>query len=327
MNICIYGAGAIGCWLAARLQRGGLEPNLVARGAHLKALQAEGLRITEDGQTETLRVRAFGADDALGAQDLVIVTLKAHSISGALDHLTRLLHERTALVFAVNGVPWWFFHGMSGDHAERTIASVDPDGRIWNEIGPERAIGCVLYPAAELTAPGEVVNVSGNRVSIGEPNGTASARVEEIMNVLSRGGCRASVRRDIRNEIWIKLWGNVAFNPLSVITGATLDRLATDAGTQSIARRLMEETQAIGTHYGARFGMTIDKRIRGAAAVGPHKTSMLQDYLQRKPLESSAMIDAVLELGEIAQVRAPTIRMMQALLRMKLESERSAAAN
>lgn len=323
MNICIYGAGAIGCWLAARLHSRGHTPNLVARGAHLDALKHRGLQITEANKKTLYQVKAYGEQDTLPTQDLIIVTLKAHSITSALDHLTSLLHESTATLFALNGVPWWFFYGLNSDRAELPLPSVDPDGRIWNEIGPNRAIGCVLYPAAELVAPGVVKHVSGNRISIGEPKATTSERTEQIAAILSEAGCRTSVRRDIRNEIWIKLWGNVAFNPLSVLTGATLDRLATDPGTQFVATRLMEETQAIGEHYGARFGMTIPRRIEGAAAVGAHKTSMLQDYLQGKPLETNAVLDGVLELATLANLDAPTIRMMQGMLHSKLLTERS----
>lgn len=323
MNICIYGAGAIGCWLAAHLHSAGYTPNLVARGAHLNALKLQGLRITEANENRSIQVNAYGEQDRLQAQDLIIVTLKAHSITPALDHLTSLLHENTSVLFAVNGVPWWFFYGLDTERPEQPIESVDPSGRIWHEIGPHRAIGCVLYPAAELLSPGFVKHVSGNRISIGEPKATNSDRTEKIAEILSDAGCRTSIRRDIRNEIWIKLWGNVAFNPLSVLTGSTLDLLATDSGTKTIATRLMEETQAIGESYGARFGMTIPKRIEGAASVGPHKTSMLQDYLQGKPLESNAVLDGVLELARLANVEAPTIRMMQSLLHMKLATERS----
>ena len=323
LKVCIYGAGAIGCWIGAQLHKVGYAPNLVARGPHLQAMQRQGLKITEAGETTTLDVHAFGDQDDLEPQDLIIVTLKAHSIPLAVAHLSSLLHEQTVLLFAVNGVPWWFFHGIEGTHAERPVHSVDPDGGIWGQIGPQRALGCVVYPAAEIVAPGEVKHVSGDRISIGEPAETKSDRAEKIAELLSSAGCRTSVRRDIRNEIWIKLWGNVAFNPLSVITGATLDHLATNPGTQLIATRLMEETQAIGSRYGARFGMTIPKRIQGAASVGAHKTSMLQDYLQGKPLETSAMIDAVLELADLAEVAAPTIRMMQALLQMKLTAEQT----
>lgn len=323
MNICIYGAGAIGCWLAAHLYEAGYQPNLVARGAHLDALKQRGLQIRESNETHTIPVNAFGAQDHLSAQDLIIVTLKAHSITSSLEHLSSLLHENTTTLFAVNGVPWWFFYGLDTEQAERPLLSVDPDGRIWKEIGPHRAIGCVLYPAAELVAPGIVNHVSGNRISIGEPKPTTSDRTQKIEEILSVAGCRTSVRRDIRNEIWIKLWGNVAFNPLSVLTGGTLDLLATDPGTKYVATQLMEETQAIGECYGARFGMTIPKRIEGAASVGPHKTSMLQDYLQGKPLESNAVLDGVLELARLADVDAPTIRMMQSMLHMKLATERS----
>ncbi len=309
--------------MAAGLQRAGYQPSVVARGAHLDALKRKGLEITEHGKTQVLEVSAFGEQDDLPPQNLILVTLKAHSISAALPHLKTLLHEDTIVLFAVNGVPWWFFYGLQGNYGngKRLVQSVDPSGCIWSEIEPERAIGCVLYPAAELVAPGVVKHVSGNRISIGEPIGQISQRANDIATILADAGCRASVRRDIRNEIWIKLWGNVAFNPLSVITGATLDRLATDSGTQAIVTKLMQEIQAIGLHYGARFGMTISKRIQGAAAIGAHKTSMLQDYLNGKPLETGAMIDAVLELGDLAQVETPTIRMMQALLQMKLVSE------
>lgn len=322
MNICIYGAGAIGCWLAARLYSTGYEPNLVARGAHLDALKLHGLQITEANENRSFQVNAFGAQDSLPVQDLIIVTLKAHSITSSLDHLTSLLHEDTAVLFAINGVPWWFFYGLDSELPEQPLLSVDPEGRIWKEVGPNRAIGCVLYPAAELLAPGVVKHVSGNRISIGEPKLSTSERTERVAKILSDAGCRTSVRRDIRNEIWIKLWGNVAFNPLSVLTGATLDRLAIDPGTQFIATRLMEETQAIGERYGARFGMTIPKRIEGAASVGAHRTSMLQDYLQGKPLESNAVLDGVLELATLANLDAPTIRMMQGLLHSKLQTER-----
>ena len=289
----------------------------------MDALKHQGLRVIEAKEDRLIRVNAFGEQDSVESQDLIIVTLKAHSITPALKHLTSLLHENTSTLFAVNGVPWWFFYGLGSEHAEQPIQSVDPGGRIWKEIGPQRAIGCVLYPAAELVAPGVVKHVSGNRISIGEPKASVTDRTEKIAEILTKAGCRTSVRRDIRNEIWIKLWGNVAFNPLSVLTGGTLDHLATDHGTQFVATRLMEETQAIGERYGARFGMTIPKRIEGAASVGPHKTSMLQDYLQGKPLETNAVLDGVLEMASLANMDAPTIRMMQAMLHMKLQSERS----
>ena len=321
MNICIFGAGAIGCWLGAKLKRAGQEPTLIARGAHLQALKTKGLHITEAGEDEILPVRACDANDELPQFDTVIVTLKAHSMSSAVPSLTRLLNNESSVLFAVNGVPWWFNYGLKVSKFQETISSVDPHGDIWSEIGPERALGCVLYPAAELVEPGKVVHISGTRISLGEPIGGSSKRVEDLASLLNDAGCRASVRRDIRNEIWIKLWGNVAFNPMSVLTGATLDRMATEPGTRAIAYQLMQETQRIGEVFGARFGMTIEKRLDGAASVGAHKTSMLQDYLNGKPLETAAMLDAVLELAERASVEAPTIRMVQRLLNMKLASE------
>lgn len=309
--------------MAAHLYDAGYSPSLIARGAHLDALKQNGLTFTEGGKTRSITVKAFGTHEAIPPQDVIIVTLKAHSIASALDHLTQLMHETTVVLFGVNGIPWWFFYGLSEEHEEQTVRSVDPDGRIWRDVGPERTLGCVIYPAVEMTAPGTIVHISDDRICLGEPKGPTSERVENLSEIFHQAGIRAPIRRNIRHEIWIKLWGNVAFNPLSVITGATLDRLATEPGTQDIARRLMEETQAIGSYFGARFGMSIQKRIEGAASVGAHKTSMLQDYLQGKQLETDAMVGAVLELAEIAQADAPTIRMMQALLAMKLESEQS----
>ena len=266
-------------------------------------------------------MNARSPTDELPKFDTIIVTLKAHSISGAVPALANLLKDDSSVLFAVNGIPWWFFYGRSGSVGARPVNSVDPEGKIWQVIQPTRALGCVLYPAAELTAPGCVKHISGNRVSLGEPAGGNSDRLETIAHILNDAGCRAAIRRDIRNEIWIKLWGNVAFNPLSVLTGATLDHLATDPSTRSIAAQLMRETQTVGEAFGGRFGMTIDKRLDGAASIGAHKTSMLQDYLNSKPLETGAMIDAVLELADLATIETPTIRMLQGMLNMKLRSE------
>ena len=307
--------------MASRLQRGGHQPLLVARGDHLQALQHSGLTVTEDEETRNYDVEALGDGDSLPDSDVVLVTLKAHSIPAAIPHLATTLKRNSAVLFAVNGIPWWYFHGLNNGLGQGTVKSVDPNGTIWQTIGPDRALGCVLYPAVELVQPGVIKHISGERVSIGEPSGGASERTDRLSELLNSGGIRTSVRKDIRNEMWIKLWGNVAFNPLSVLTGGTLDQLATNSGTQEIAMKLMEETQKIGRFYGARFGMTISKRIGNAAAVGAHKTSMLQDYLRSKPLETSAILDAVLELASKASIEAPTIRMVQSLLALKLANE------
>ena len=320
-NVCIYGAGAIGCWLGAQLHHAGIASSLVARGPHLQALQQHGLTLTEDGKTQTLAIPAFGEEDHLPVQDMIIVTLKAHSITAALDHLTTLIHQDTIVAFAVNGIPWWFFYGADNAPHQKSIESVDPGGCIWSEIGPERALGCVVYPAVELTAPGCIKHISDNRISVGEPRGGLSERTQRFSDIFEESACRIAIRRNIRNEIWVKLWGNVAFNPLSVLTGGTLEELATNSNTVQIVTRLMEETKTVGTHYGARFGISIEKRIAAAAAVGAHKTSMLQDYEQGKPLESAAMIDAMVELAELSGINVPTIRMMQLLLQSKLDIE------
>ena len=307
--------------MAARLIRHQHTPTLVARGQHLQALQQHGLTITEDGETVNLPVCAYDETAKLPAMDAVFVTLKAHSIPAAVPHLASNLLEHTTVLFAVNGIPWWFFYGLGDEFAEKTVHSVDPDGEIWNRVRPQRALGCVIYPAVELVEPGVIKHVSGERMSIGEPVGGQSDRTDQLADLLSKVGIRTSVRKDIRNEMWIKLWGNVAFNPLSVLTNGTLDQLATESGTQDVAKRLMDETRTIGQKYGARFGMTIEKRIREAASVGAHKTSMLQDYIRGKPLETTAILDAVLELADRAEIDVPTIRMIQSLLNLKLQNE------
>lgn len=321
MKICIYGAGAIGSWLGARLHKAGYPTTLIARGPHLEKIQQDGLLITEAGKTENLKIPATSDVSELPTHDLIFVTLKAHSIPQVVTQIKHLMHEDSVVVTAVNGIPWWFFYKLGDEFPERPVYSVDPEGRLWNEITPARTIGCVIYPSVSVDSPGVVVHTSDNRLPIGEPDGTVSERVERISVVLGNAGCRAPVRRNIRNEIWIKLWGNLAFNPLSVLENKTLDKLATEPQTRQIATALMLECQEVGQKYKARFGMSIEKRFQGAANVGAHKTSMLQDYLRGRTLEGGSIIDAVIELADLAEVPVPKIKYIRKRLLMVLEEK------
>ena len=318
MRVCVYGAGAIGGYLAVLLARAGADVCVVARGPQLAAIQAKGLTLLAGHETMQADVAATDVPAELGRQDIVIVTLKAHSLPAAVDGIRTLLHRDTAVVSAVNGVPWWYFHGLDSPFGERHVESVDPGGAVWRGVGPERAIGCVVYPSAEVVEPGVVRHLSDNRLILGEPHGDRSERVVTLAALFLAAGLKAPVRAQLRNDIWMKLWGNLAFNPLSALTHATLDVLATTPGTRAIAKAMMKEGQSIGEALGARFAVDVDKRIDGAAAVGAHRTSMLQDLLRGRPLETDALVGAVQELGTLVGVRTPTIDLVHALLQQRL---------
>ena len=324
MKICIYGAGAIGGYIAVQLAGADHEVSLVARGPHLAAIKDKGLTLKIDGQEKIERFNATDDPATLGTQDYVLVTLKAHSLPTVVPDLQPLLGPETSVVSAVNGIPWWYCHGL--DLGERHIEAVDPGGVIWNGIGPERALGCVVYPSAEIESPGVIRHISDNKLSLGEPSGEKSERASAFAAILMEGGFKAPVRTRLRDEIWIKLWGNLSFNPLSVLTGANLYTLATEPGTRAVARQMMLEAQAIGEALGVRFVVDVDKRIDGAAAVGAHRTSMLQDFELGRPLETGALVEAVQELGRITQFPTSTIDMIYSLLtqRIAIRDSRSA---
>ncbi len=317
MKICIFGAGAIGGYLAARLAATNVDLSLVARGAHLEAMRRDGLTLRADAEETIVAVNATDDPAILGPQDYVVVTLKAHSVPAIVERLRPLLGPSTAVVTASNGLPWWYFHRLEGPHAERRLKSVDPEDVQWNGIGPERAIGCVVYPACEIEGPGVVRHIEGNRLILGEPSGEKSERVTALSAVFIDAGLRAPIRR-IRDEIWMKLWGNLCFNPISALTTAPLDVIATDSpGTREVAAGMMQEAQTIGERLGVRFGVDIDKRIAGAAAVGAHRTSMLQDLEFGRPMEIDALLSAVREMGEITGVATPTIDVVLALVKQR----------
>lgn len=316
MKVCVFGAGAIGGLVAAKLAaHGETEVSLVARGPHLAAMRAGGLCVKEGDRESHVRVNATDEPGTLGAQDYVFLALKAHSVPGALAAMQPLLGPETAVVTAQNGVPWWYFYRQGGVHEGRRVEAVDPGGTVWDAIGPERAIGCVVHPAAEIEAPGVIRHIEGDRFPLGEPSGEKTARLLALSRVFVAAGLRAPVRPQIRTEIWTKLWGNVAFNPISALTGGTLEEIAGDAGTRSVARALMVEAEAIGEALGVRFAVDVDGRIAGAAAVGAHKTSMLQDLERGRPMEIDALVTAVQELGRLTGNPTPTIDMILALVR------------
>ncbi len=317
MKICIFGAGAIGGYMGAKLAEAGADVSLVARGPHLAAMKANGLTLIEDGVSKTLPVTVSDNPADLGPQDYVIVTLKAHSVPPVVDKMKPLIGENTTIVSGVNGVPWWYFHKVGGDLEGTRLASVDPGNAQWDGFGPDRVLGCVVYPAAEVIEPGVIKHIEGNRFSLGEPSGEKSERAMQLSKALSAAGLKAPVRPKIRDEIWVKLWGNLSFNPISALTHATLDVLCTDPGTRDVARNMMLEAQAIAEKLGVKFPIDVDRRIQGGADVGAHRTSMLQDLDANRPMEIDALVGSVQELGRVTGTPTPTIDTVLALVQLR----------
>lgn len=318
MKICIFGAGAIGGYMGAKLAQAGADVSLVARGPHLAAIQSNGLTLIEHGADPvTVRVRASADAAELGVQDYVIVTLKAHSVPAVVGAMQPLLGNHSTVVSGVNGVPWWYFHRIGGPLEGTRLHSVDPGNVQWNGFGPDRVLGCVVYPAAEVSSPGTIRHVEGNRFSLGEPSGSKSDRAVALSQALQSAGLKAPVRPRLRDEIWVKLWGNLSFNPISALTHATLDVLCTDPGTREVARRMMTEAQHIAEKLGVTFPIDLERRIDGGSAVGAHRTSMLQDLDAGRPMEIDALIGSVRELGQITRTPTPTIDTVLALITLR----------
>ena len=315
MRIAIFGAGAMGGFLGVRLHQAGAEVTFIARGAHLAAMRDRGVTLREGGESVTVRPRCTDNPAEAGPQDYVFVTLKAHSLPAAAPRIVPLLGTDTALVTGINGVPYWYFHGLDGPYRDRTVESVDPGGVLFQTLHPARVIGSVLYPAAEVVEPGVIEHSYGDRVSLGEPDGSRSARIEALSRLMIQAGLKSPVRPRIRDEIWVKLWGNLAFNPLSALTGSTLERLAGRSDLRAVARAMMVEAQVVAEALGVRFPIDVDKRIQGAQEVGAHKTSMLQDLERGRPLEIDALLGAVVELGQLVGKPMPTCEGVLALVR------------
>lgn len=318
MKICIFGAGAIGGYMGAKLALSGADVSFVARGPHLEAMQSRGLVLREEGQEPvTVAVNASDDPSRLGEMDYVIITLKAHSVPAVVGAMQPLIGQHTTIVSGVNGVPWWYFHKLDGPWQGTRLKSVDPGNTQWDGFGPDRVLGCVVYPAAEVTEPGVITHIEGNRFSLGEPDGSRSDRALALSKVLAGAGLRAPVRPRIRDEIWVKLWGNLSFNPISALTHATLDILCTDPGTRAVARAMMIEAQEIAEKLGVKFPIDVDKRIDGGAAVGAHRTSMWQDLDLGRPMEIDALVTSVQELGRLTDTPTPTIDTVQALIGLR----------
>jgi 2-dehydropantoate 2-reductase len=314
MRICIYGAGAIGGYMGVLLSRAGAEVSLVARGAHLEAMQRNGLKLLIDKKEYVAYPRCTNDPAELGPQDLVVIAVKAHSVPAIVPAMRPLIGNETALLTAVNGIPYWYFYAHGGEWQDSIVESVDPDGVQWRTLGPDRAIGCVVYPATEVVEPGVIQHVHGNKLPLGEPDGTVSPRVQRIADIMSAAGFDAPIRERIRDEIWLKLWGNLCFNPISALTCATLDVICADPGTRAVARAMMLEGKAIAELLGVHFRVDIERRIDGAGRVGAHKTSMLQDLERGRAMEIDALVTSVQELGRRVGVPTPTIDTVLALV-------------
>jgi 2-dehydropantoate 2-reductase len=315
MKICIFGAGAIGGYLAVELALSGQEVCVVARGAHLEAIQARGLTLRIQGREKVARLPAASDPRAFGPQDMVICAVKAHQAFECAESFAPLLGRDTAVVTAMNGIPWWYFYKAGGPFEGRCLESVDRGGRQWNAIGPQRAIGCVVEPACEVTAPGVIEHHQFNRFIIGEPDGTRTGRIEQLSQALTAAGFDAPVRDNIRWNIWLKLWGNVCFNPISALTGATLGRMIGNPDLRALCKTMMMETQAVNEALGVHIPTEMmDRRLAGAAAAGDHKMSMLQDLERGRSLEIDALVGAVQELGRLTGVNTPMIDAVLALI-------------
>lgn len=318
MKICIFGAGAIGGYMGVKLAQAGADVSLVARGPHLAAMKDKGLTLIEEGgDPVTVPVTASDNPADLGPQDYVIVTLKAHSVPPVVPMMQPLIGDHTTIVSGVNGVPWWYFHKIGTDLEGTRLESVDPGNAQWDGFGPDRVLGCVVYPAAEVIEPGVIKHIEGNRFSLGEPDGSKSDRATALSQALSSAGLKAPVRPRLRDEIWVKLWGNLSFNPISALTHATLDVLCSDPGTRAVARGMMIEAQEIAEKLGVKFPIDVDRRIDGGAAVGAHRTSMLQDLDQGRPMEIDALVGSVQELGRVTGTPTPTIDTVLALVQLR----------
>ena len=309
MKIAIVGAGAIGGFLGVRLALAGEQVSFLARGANLAAIRSNGMILrAEDGSEEHAQgIAAFERPEDAGTHDVVLLTVKAHQVAPLAEGLRHLCHADTAIVTMQNGIPWWYFHKHGGPHDGRAVRAADPDGAIARHIDPARVIGSVVYPATNLVAPGIIQHIEGNRFSLGELDGSTTPRIQALSAALGRAGFKAPVIRDVRSEIWLKLWGNLSFNPISALTHATLVDLCQFPLSRELCAKMMAEAKTIAEKLGVEMRISIERRIAGAEKVGAHKTSMLIDIEQGRPIELDALMGAVIELGELTETPTPHI--------------------
>ena len=312
MRIAVLGAGAIGAYVGAALARGGADVHLIARGDNLDAIRRSGVRVRSPRGDFEAHPPATDDSREVGPVDFVFLGLKAHSYASCASLLEPLLHEDTAVVPAQNGIPWWYFHRLEGPYEGRRIEAVDPGGAVSRAIPSERAIGCVAFPGTALAEPGVVQHYQGTRFSIGEPDGSISERCSRFSEAMIEGGLKCPVEERLRDDIWVKLMGNVAFNPLSVLTRATLAEMCGHEPTRALVARIMGESLEIARAVGADPSISIERRMEGAEGVGEHKPSTLQDLEAGKPLELAALVDAVVELADLTGVEAPSLRAVAA---------------
>jgi 2-dehydropantoate 2-reductase len=312
MRVAVLGAGAIGAYVGAALARGGTDVHLIARGANLEALRQSGVKVRSERGDFAAHPPATDDPREIGPVDFVFLGLKAHSYATCGPLLEPLLHDETAVVAAQNGIPWWYFHRLEGPYEGRRIEAVDPGGAVSRVIAPERAIGCVAWPGTELAEPGVVQHQEGTRFSIGEPDGSISQRCEQFSEAMVAGELKCPIEGRIRDDMWVKLMGNVAFNPLSVLSRATLAGICSYEPTRDLVAKIMGESLEIARAVGAEPSISIEKRLAGAEGVGEHKTSTLQDLEADKPLELAALVDAVVELADLTGVAAPRLRAVAA---------------
>src|ERR1700726_3568402 len=315
MKICVFGAGAIGGYMAGELALAGHEVCAIARGAHLAAIQSHGLKLIVEGQTRTVDLPASDDPATFGPQDVVICALKAQQAHASAGAFAPLLGPRTAVLTAMNGIPWWYFYKERGPLDGHHLESVDPGAAQWNAIGPERAIGCVVDPACEVVAPGVIEHRLFKRFTIGEPDGSTSERIVALRDALVSAGFDAPIRDTIRWNIWLKLWGDVCFNPISALTLATLDRVTSEPGLLSLCRAMMFEAKAVNEALGIQIPVEMmDRRLVAARSIAGHKMSMLQDFERGRSLEIDALVTAVQELGRLTSTPTPMIDAVLALV-------------
>ena len=319
MKFAIVGAGAIGAYLGARLHRSGQEVHLIARGPHLAAMQANGVRVISANEDFTVRPHATGDPHEIGAVDYVILTVKAHGLAQVAPILDPLLGEDTSIVSTQNGIPWWYFYGLGPEWDGTRLESVDPGGIVSEAVDPRRVIGCIVYPATVVSEPGVVRHFEGDRLTLGEPDGSETARTQLLADAFSEAGFKCRVRKDIRTELWVKLLGNLVFNPVSALTGATLEEMATHPEGAHLARCVMQEADAVAESLGIKMPVSIDRRMAGAEKVGSHKTSMLQDLEAGRPMELGALVGAVIELGDMLGVPMPHTKSVYACAKLLSE--------
>ncbi|HMK85469.1 MAG TPA: 2-dehydropantoate 2-reductase [Steroidobacteraceae bacterium] len=318
MKVAIIGVGAIGGYLGGRLAHAGEEVTFIARGTTLEALKARGIRLVMSDGSELSAAHVNATEDyaAAGPHDLVILAVKAYQVAAVAPEVPKLFGPDTVVVPMQNGIPFWYFHEHGGALAGTRIESVDPDGVIGAHIPGERIIGCVVYPATEVLSPGVVRHVEGNRFPVGEPNGSSSERVKRVSECFVRAGLQAPVLADIRAEIWLKLWGNLTFNPISALSRATLAGICQYSPSRALAHAMMSEAQQVAEKLGISFRVPIEKRIAGAERVGHHKTSMLQDVEAARPLETDALLGSVLELARLTDTSTPHLDAVYALTKL-----------